>query len=188
MFTVGRLARKFGLSRSTLLYYDRIGLLRPSSRTGKGYREYGDRDARRLEQICGYRRAGLRLEDIRQILDTRGGKLSSVLERRLNELNDEIRLLQEQQRVIVGLLENRGRLARVRVMNRERWISLLGAAGFSAEDMRRWHVQFERSAPDKHREFLEFLCFGEREIRRIRSRAAASDDGASRTATQARVR
>ena len=28
MISVGRLARKFGLSRTTLLYYDRIGLLR----------------------------------------------------------------------------------------------------------------------------------------------------------------
>ena len=178
MLTVGKLGRNFGLSRSTLLYYDRIGLLQPSSRTEKGYRVYTEREAGRLEQICRYRRAGLALQDIRQILDTRGGKLSAVLERRLDELNEEIRQLQEQQRVLVGLLENRGRLVRVRVMNRERWISLLAAAGFDEEEMRRWHVRFERFAPDKHREFLEFLCFGEREIRRIRSWAAISDDGA----------
>ena len=31
MLTVGVLARRFGLARSTLLYYDRSGLLRPST-------------------------------------------------------------------------------------------------------------------------------------------------------------
>lgn len=136
---------------------------------------YSEKDAGRLEQICRYRRAGLALEDIRQILDTRGGKLAVVLERRLDELNGEIQRLQEQQQFIVGLLENRGRLARVRVMNRDRWVSLLTAAGFSPEDMRRWHIQFERSAPEEHREFLEFLCITKREIRHIRSWAAAAD-------------
>ena len=38
--TVGRLARRFGLARSTLLYYDRIGVLRPSARSAAGYRLY----------------------------------------------------------------------------------------------------------------------------------------------------
>ncbi len=176
MLTVGRLARRFGLSRSALLYYDRIGLLCPSSRTDKDYRVYSESDAKRLEQICLYRQAGLALEDIRQILDTRGGKLTAVLQRRLDELNQEIQHLHEQQRVIVGLLENPGPLAKVRVMSRERWVSLLSASGFSVEDMRRWHIQFERSAPDKHREFLQFLRLDPREIRRIRSWAAAGDE------------
>lgn len=50
-YTVGRLVRRFGLSRSALLYYDTIGLLRPSRRARGDYRRYGPADARRLEQI-----------------------------------------------------------------------------------------------------------------------------------------
>jgi hypothetical protein len=99
------------------------------------------------------------------------GRLAEILEQRLGELNDEILHLQEQQRLIVGLLENRGQLAKVRVMNRERWVSLLAASGFSSDDMLGWHARFERSAPQKHREFLEFLCFSDIEIRRIRAAA-----------------
>jgi len=38
MFLITELARKHGLSRSTLLYYDRIGLLTPSGRSEAGYR------------------------------------------------------------------------------------------------------------------------------------------------------
>ena len=38
MQTISQAAKKFKLSRSTLLYYDRIGLLRPTERTAAGYR------------------------------------------------------------------------------------------------------------------------------------------------------
>ena len=58
-------------------------------------------------------------------------------------------------------------------MNRERWISLLAASGFSEQDMRRWHAEFERATPRKHQEFLELLCFSDTEIRGIRARAKA---------------
>lgn len=175
MLTVGRLAKKFGLSRSTLLYYDSVGLLQPSSRTGKGYRVYADKEINRLEQICRYRRAGLALEDIKEVLDSPESKLSAVLEKRLNELNDDIGRLQEQQRFIVELMEKRGLLVGVRVMSRDSWMSLLAAAGFSSEDMQRWHAQFESSAPDKHLEFLELLGCSEDEVRTIRSWATLAD-------------
>lgn len=171
--TIGRLARRFGLSRSTLLYYDSIDLLKPSSRTASDYRLYTEEDAERLDQICRYRRAGIPLEDIKQLIDSAGGRLVEILERRLDDLNGEIQALQEQQRLIVGLLENQGQLGRVRIMNRERWISLLAASGFGEEQMRRWHAEFERAAPKKHREFLELLCFSDREIRNIRARSRA---------------
>ncbi len=37
-FSISQIARACGLSRSTLLFYDRLGLLRSSGRTGAGYR------------------------------------------------------------------------------------------------------------------------------------------------------
>src|SRR6185503_19923577 len=39
--SVSRLARRFGLSRTALLYYDRLGLLSPSERSAAGDRLYG---------------------------------------------------------------------------------------------------------------------------------------------------
>jgi hypothetical protein len=42
------------------------------------------------------------------------------------------------------------------------------AAGFSEADMKRWHVEFERSAPEEHQEFLEFLHIPKEEIASIR--------------------
>lgn len=69
MITISQLAKRFRLSRSTLLYYDAQGVLSPCGRTAAGYRQYDENDAVRLEKICLYRGAGLPLRDIRQILD-----------------------------------------------------------------------------------------------------------------------
>jgi hypothetical protein len=42
------------------------------------------------------------------------------------------------------------------------------AAGFSEEDMRRWHKQFEEQAPEEHQQFLEYLRIPTEEIGSIR--------------------
>jgi DNA-binding transcriptional MerR regulator len=169
MYTIGRLARKFHLSRSTLLYYDSIGLLRPSSRSEAGYRQYSERDAKRLEQICRYRQAGLRLNDIARVLDSPENTLTHALEKRLEELNEEISRLKDQQRFILGILRSEGYPGDIEVMDRESWVSLLRRSGFTEEDMLRWHAEFERVSPEKHQKFLQLLGFPEDQLQLIRT-------------------
>ena len=168
MHTVGQLARRSSLSRSTLLYYDSIGLLGPTERSASNYRLYNESDCRRLELICRYREAGLGLAEIRQILDGASRGAAAILERRLVALNSEIGVLREQQRVVVRLLRNRAKLRRTRAMDKEKWVALLRNTGLTDEDMRRWHVEFERIAPEAHRDFLESLGIPRDEIREIR--------------------
>jgi len=67
--TVTALARRCGVSRSTVLYYESIGLLKAAARTNGNYRSYGEREARRLEQIRTYRELGLPVSGIRCLLD-----------------------------------------------------------------------------------------------------------------------
>ena len=62
-------AELYGVSVRTLHYYDEIGLLVPSSRSGAGYREYGDAELLRLQQILLGRELGLSLERCRLLLD-----------------------------------------------------------------------------------------------------------------------
>jgi DNA-binding transcriptional MerR regulator len=166
---VSTLARRHGLSRSTLLYYDRIGLLKPSARSGSGYREYSARDDERLAQICLYRRTGLSLAEIRRLLGRPHRELARALERQLFELSAEIDALHDRQRVIVGLLKKPRLLERAGVMTRETWTELLRASGFDDDDMRRWHRDFERLEPRRHQRFLEFLGIPGAEIRAIRA-------------------
>ncbi len=171
MVTVGKLAKRFGLSRTAMLHYDSIGLLSPCGRSANGYRQYSDSDVRRLEQICTLRNAGLALADIQRVLAAPGNGLTAALEDRLEQLNGEIERLRNQQRFILGLLQTDRARGRIRVMSKALWISLLEAAGFSEADKRRWHADFERQAPEKHQQFLEFLCIPDAEIKAIRARA-----------------
>ena len=167
--TISQLARQHGLSRSTLLYYDRIGLLRPSGRLGNNYRHYGADDAKRLHQIRLYRQTGLPLADIRRLLDRPQKDLAAALERQLYEVLKQMDALRSRQRVIVELLKHRRLLEQVRNLDREKWVRLLRASGFTDEDLERWHRDFERTDPPYHQRFLEFLGIPAAEIRAIRA-------------------
>lgn len=168
MLTVSKLARQCGLSRSTLLYYESCGLLKRAARTHRNYRAYGENDLRRLEQICLYRQAGLKLTDIRAILDRRETDAAVVLQRRLVELNGEIEVLRGHQRAILALLQSGGAFDRRKIMTKKKWVEIMRATGFSDDEMTRWHCEFERSAPEDHQQFLEFLHIAPEEIRLIR--------------------
>ncbi len=170
--TVGRLAKKFGLSRSTLLYYDTIGLLSPSSHMKGEYRTYTGKEEQRLEQICHFRKAGIPLKDIKNILDRPDTQLSAVLENRLKELNDEIASLHEQRQFISSILKNSPNVNVSGQLSKELWTELLRSSGFSDEDMHDWHKAFEKSHPDRHQQFLEYLQIPDNEIALIRKWSA----------------
>ncbi|HET8667035.1 MAG TPA: MerR family transcriptional regulator [Terriglobales bacterium] len=167
MLTVSKLAERCGLSRSTLLYYESIGLMKAAVRSDGNYRCYGEPDVARLRQICVYRDAGLKLEDIRALLDGAQTEAASVLQRRLSELNSEIETLRGHQRAILRLLQNR-RFWRTKVITKDKWVEIMRSTGFSEDDMHRWHGQFEKMAPSEHQEFLEFLHIQPEEIKSIR--------------------
>jgi DNA-binding transcriptional MerR regulator len=173
MYTVGALARTVGMSRTALLYYERIGLLPASARSGSRYRLYGEDARARLQAIVTYRGAGLGLRDIRALLDARGGPTAEILTARLQALDGEIARLREQQRVLVALLRNRRLLARTRTLDKRGWVAILAASGLDEAAMRRWHAQFEALAPAAHQDFLESLGIGAREIAAIRAEATA---------------
>jgi DNA-binding transcriptional MerR regulator len=198
--TVGQLARVVGLSRSTLLYYDRTRLLKPTGRSRAGYRLYTQADRERCEQVCFFRKMGIPLADIAGMLaqSRAAGETGRILERRLHTLEEQIDTLQGQQRDILRLLEqlalrpsktNRGdkrRSPRARVagesplsrkhpfnkektvVNKQQWVAIMTAAGFSEQNMHDWHKTFERMEPQGHQEFLESLSLSKDEISRIR--------------------
>jgi len=172
MYTIGRLGAEFGLSRSTLLYYDSIGLLSPSGRDrNNNYRRYSSEDRARLAQICAYRQTGLPLKEIGRLLDKPGSDSASILEQRLGELNREIGRLREQQHVILRLLGTDKLRGRRKVLDKKAWVGLLRSIGLDENAMNRWHVEFERLSPDAHHGFLQSLGIPTDEIQSIRRRS-----------------
>jgi DNA-binding transcriptional MerR regulator len=168
MMTVSTLARRCGLSRSSLLYYESMGLLRRPPRTRGNYRAYTEKDLLRLQQIGVYRKVGLSLTGIREILDRPSGSAAQILERRLVDIDAEIETLRGHQRAILRLLRRSRAFRRREMITKDKWVAIMRAAGFTEPDMQRWHKEFEKSAPEEHQEFLEFLHIPAEEIKAIR--------------------
>ncbi|WP_263079759.1 MerR family transcriptional regulator [Endozoicomonas sp. Mp262] len=169
MLTVTQLAKKYNLSRTAILYYERAGLLYPCSRSENGYRWYGDKEMQRLEAILAYRSFGLPITNIAALLDRKDNLTQEqILRDQFSSLEKEIRKLRQQQKAIVMLLEQPVLLEQTMV-NKDRWVEIMKAAGLSEQDMKNWHKQFEAMEPDAHQEFLESLSIDKEEIKKIRN-------------------
>ena len=175
MLTIGQVAKKYALSRSSLLSYDSIGILKPSGRSDSNYRLYSEADLNKMDKIVLYRNAGLSLDAISVLLDEKGDELNVSLERRLRSINGEIQQLRDQQSVILRILENKHAVLDSRVMTKETWVSLLEAAGLDEAGMRKWHVEFEARSPEAHQDFLESLGIQKSEILSIREWSREKD-------------
>lgn len=176
MLTIGQLAKKYSLSRSTLIYYDKLGVLSPSGRSYSNYRLYSDADREKLDRIMLFRSAGLSLETISQLLDRQAGELGTALEQRLSSLNEEIQALRNQQKVILSLLESTGAEQNARVLTKATWVSMLRAAGLDEAGMKQWHIEFEKTSPEAHRDFLESIGIEKAEIESIRAWSRPRND------------
>ncbi|MCS0636969.1 HEAT repeat domain-containing protein [Streptomyces sp. LP05-1] len=69
---IGEVARRSGVSARMLRHYESLGLVRPTGRTGTGYREYSAEDIRRIFHIESLRSLGLSLSDVGRALDEPG--------------------------------------------------------------------------------------------------------------------
>ena len=110
-FRVAELAAAVGLSRDTVRYYERAGLLPPPARTASGYRVYDAGAVDRLRFIQGAQRLGLKLRDIADLLAVRDTgtcpcePAGDLLRRRLAELDAEAARLAALRVEMVAMLD-----------------------------------------------------------------------------------
>ena len=168
MFTIGQVAKKYSLSRSTLIYYDSIGVLTPSGRSESNYRLYSEADLKKMDRIQLFRSVGLSLDSIELLLEKENSELDSTLEGRLLSINKEIQKLRNQQKVILNILENETLARDSRLMTKGVWVSILRTAGLDDAGMKNWHIEFERTSPEAHQDFLESLGIEKDEVAAIR--------------------
>lgn len=141
MYRISELASKAGLSRSTLLYYEKLGLIK-FRRSGNGYRYFIDADLQRLTLIQQLQAGGLTLQECKASIDSRLDK--QLLERRLQSLDKEIAAKQEARKLLSSLL------------------------GQDNESLSRWHQTLETRAPDAHKQWLLQQGFSERDAHHIK--------------------
>lgn len=64
IYKTGEFAKLANVTERTLRYYDRIGLLKPSSILSNGYRQYTDSDLLKLQKILSLKHLGFSIEEI----------------------------------------------------------------------------------------------------------------------------
>ena len=107
--TVSKLAAEVGIKADTVRYYEKAGLLPAPRRTESGYRAYEVDSIDRLRFIKGVQAFGLRLREVRELLDILDqgacpcGHTEVLVNRRVAEIDDEIERLSQVREQIVGL-------------------------------------------------------------------------------------
>lgn len=74
MYRIGELAQRYQVNKDTLRFYDKCGLLVPSSRSESGYRIYTENDEQRLAFILRAKAIGFSLTDIEELLSIKVDK------------------------------------------------------------------------------------------------------------------
>ena len=69
MRTVKEISNITGISVRTLHYYDEIGLLKPTDKSGAGYRLYDDKALEQLQQILFFREFDIPLKEIKAVME-----------------------------------------------------------------------------------------------------------------------
>lgn len=106
-WSIGELAQQTGLTIRALYYYDEIGLVSASERTGSGHRRYTEADLRRLYRVRALRQLGLSLAEVAAVLDRSAdepGMLRDVLVAQLAELDRRARRIGRLRQQISGLV------------------------------------------------------------------------------------
>ena len=170
-YSISQLAGLFSLSRSTLLYYERIGLLIPSDRSEAGYRLYTQKNHDRLNQICTFRNTGMALADIKKLLASENPPSVKILENRLWEIGQQAADLRSQQQTIIRLLKEMSNDIYRPVIDKQMWVKMLQAAGMDEPSMMKWHAEFESRSSGAHHDFLLSLGIPETEATDIRERS-----------------
>lgn len=63
-YTTGQFAKMANVTERTVRYYDKIGLLKPSSVMENGYRKFSDKDFLKLQKILSLKQFGFTIEEI----------------------------------------------------------------------------------------------------------------------------
>ncbi len=139
VYLISELAKQVGLSRSTLLYYEKLNLIQ-SQRQANGYRIYSEQDRQRIHLLQKLQAGGLTLKECQACLQAKID--SSLLSKRLEILEKEI--IQKQQA-------------------KELLQAMLGQG-----DLKAWHTNIDKNAPKAHFEWLKTQGFTEKEALRLR--------------------
>jgi len=109
--TIGALAKAAGVATSTVRYYEKSGLLKPTARNQSNYRIYGREEVERLRFIRAAQSAGFTLDDIKSLILFRSGETAPckevrhLIEHRLSAVEERLKELRHVERHLKNALK-----------------------------------------------------------------------------------
>ncbi|MEZ8457581.1 MerR family transcriptional regulator [Vibrio cyclitrophicus] len=169
MLSIKQFCEQLEVCRTTVLYYERKGLITPEARASNGYRQYGERELDRFRSILAYRSYGIPVSEIESLLQqSQDEDRDVVLRQQFAALDLEIQKLRQQQQSIMALLKD-PELLNQGLLTKERWTEILKESGMDEQGMINWHKRFEQMEPLGHLKFLQSLNIDEDKIAQIRA-------------------
>ncbi|MDE6846841.1 MAG: MerR family transcriptional regulator [Lachnospiraceae bacterium] len=96
---------RYNISARTLRYYEDMGLIESTRSDDYAYRLYDEAAIKRLEQILVLRRLNISIKDIKRIFNTTGSEVVlDVLEKRVDNIDEEISLLYELKKIVLEFI------------------------------------------------------------------------------------
>lgn len=123
---MNEVSKDSGVSIKTLYHYHKIGLLMPKRVAENGYRYYGDKELKRLQQILFYRELDFPLEKIKETLDSKPN--------RLNCLHEQYSLLKSKEQRLAGIL----RTLEETIQHEEKGVSMSKEKMFNGLNKKEW--------------------------------------------------
>lgn len=108
-YRIGQLAKASGFTVETIRYYEKRGLLKPSSRSSSGYRYYNEEALQRLQFTRRAKDLGFSLDEIAELLDlsldthASSGAVKALVEDKLRLVESRIAELQHLRNTLSGL-------------------------------------------------------------------------------------
>ena len=97
LYTGADLEKIFGFTRKTLFYYDKSGLLKPIERIGQRKTKlYDETGFQQLQCIIQYREAGLKIEEIKMLINGENDDRTQILENALIRLEKDFSIRQKE--------------------------------------------------------------------------------------------
>ena len=102
---ITELSNRYEISARTLRYYEDMGLITSTRKDDYAYRLYDGSAVKRLEQILILRRLNISIRDIRRVFSSPGSDVVvEVLDKKINDIDDEVALLHELKEVILEFI------------------------------------------------------------------------------------
>ncbi|MBS4537299.1 MerR family transcriptional regulator [Clostridium sp. D2Q-11] len=102
---INELAQKYKISIRTIRYYEEIGLVSPD-RDNSNIRVFNEFQVERLEFILFFKKLGIKLAEIKNILKTMDSDtIRSLFQKRISDISSDINRLHNEKQILITVLD-----------------------------------------------------------------------------------